>query len=170
MKHHTPFAIGRRALLVAAPIFFGIAKAQTKKTERAARPPNAAEVAWLANASDVGLRVLAFYANTSEVTPRNLDAAFTSWKSDRSSRRAPDQVVAEGLGTVFGNLVVKHKQADWAVVTDSFGTELAVRSSTGKELYPISSVWKRIDPKDGDINLFEPMWTLIADKELVDRR
>jgi hypothetical protein len=170
MRHHTTFAMGRRSILAAAANFLGIAQAQTTKAERAARPPNPAEIAWLANANDVGLKVLAFYANTSEVTPKNLDAAFANWKNDRSSRRAPDQVIAEGLGTVFGNFVVKHKQADWAVVTDSFGTDLAVRSPTGKELYPISSVWKRTDPKDGDINFFEPIWTLIAEKELVDRR
>ena len=169
MKHHTTFAMGRRTLLAAAASFLGIAQAQTTKAERAARPPNPAEIAWLANANDVGLKVLAFY-NTSEVTPKNLDAAFASWKIDRSSQRAPDQVIAEGLGTVFGSVVVKHKQADWAVVTDSFGKNLAVRSPTGKEPYPISSAWKRIGPKDGDINFFEPIWTLIAEKELVDRR
>jgi hypothetical protein len=170
MKHHSIFTMGRRSILAAAASFLGIAQAHTSKPERAARPPNAAEIAWLAKANDVGLKVMDFYANTSEVTPNNLDVAFRSWKSDRSSRRAPDRVIAEGLGTVFGNFVVKHKQADWAVVTDSFGTELAVRSPTGKELYPISAVWKRIDPKDGDINFFEPIWTLIAEKELADRR
>ncbi len=161
--------MSRRSVLAVICGFFGLAHAQATPSKRDIRPVNAGEVEWLLKANDVGLKVLSYYAGTSKVTPKNLDAAFVSWKADKSTKRAPDRVIAEGLGVVFGNLVVEKKKADWMIVVDSFGTDLAVRSPKGGELYPISSVYKRIDPKDGDINFFEPIWTLVAEKEFDNR-
>jgi len=153
--------------LLVAPI--GFVFGQGSNSKREIRPLQSSDVEWLAKADEVGRKVLKHYAQTAEVTPKTLDSAFRNWKADKGPKRAPDRVIAEGLGALFGNYVVKRKVASWAVVTDSFGTDLAVRSPAGRELYPISSVWKRIDPKDGDINFFEPIWTLIAEKQFDDR-
>ncbi len=169
MKQQITFAITRRTLLGSAAGLCFAAEAQASKPEQVVRSLNAADIAWLASANDVGLKVMASYAHTSEVTARNLDTAFANWKSDRGSQRAAAKQVAEGLGTLFGNLVIKQKRADWAVVTDSYGTDMAVRSATGGELFPISAVWKRVDPKNGDIKFFEPIWTLVVEKEFVAR-
>ena len=107
--------------------------------------------------------MLASYAHRSEVAPRNLDTAFAAWNNDGSPQKAPAEDAAQGLGALSGSLVVTRKQADWVVVTDSFGTEPAARSAKGGDLLPIASVWKRIDPKNGDIKFFEPIWTLVVD-------
>ena len=155
------------AVLLSLPVGGAFAQSGNAKREiRNLRPP---EVEWLAKADDVGRKVLSYYAKTTEVTPKTLDAAFRNWKADTSSKRAPDRVIAEGLGVLFGNYVLKRKVASWVIVTDGFGTDFAIRSPAGKELYPISSVWKRIDPKDDDLNFFEPIWTLVAEKQFNDR-
>lgn len=112
-----------------------------------------------------GYEVLSWYNKSREVSPESLDSAFKKWKLDKSADRAPDKLVASGLGSLFGKYINERKKCRWVVVTDSFGTELALISNRGMEIYPINSVWKRIDPENKDINFFEPIWTTIVEKE-----
>jgi hypothetical protein len=120
-------------------------------------------------AERVGQQLLERYGRTRQVSPKSLDVAFRNWKADGSVLRAPDQLVAEGLGVLFGNFVVKRKVASWVVVTDERGTALAVRGPDGGQIYPIDSVWKRIDPQNDDINFFEPIWTTVVGERFNDR-
>lgn len=124
---------------------------------------------WISKTEKLGLEVLGFYAGTSDVTPNSLDVAFRKWKSDKTRDRAPDNVVATGLGVLFGNYIVKRKDCRWVVVTDKFGTELALRAPNGSEVYPINAVWKRIDPENEDVNFFEPIWTSVIENGMKDR-
>lgn len=142
--------------------------AQTKRAAQSVRPLNAADVEWMAKAERVGQQLLERYAHTKEVSPSNLDVAFRNWKAD-SAKRSSDHLVAEGLGVLFGNYVVKHKAASWVVVTDDRGTALAVRSRDGGQIYPIESVWKRIDPQNDDMNFFEPIWSAVVKERFNDR-
>lgn len=169
MNQQPTFAISRRTLLGSAAGLCFAANAESPKPGEVVRSLNATDLAWLAQANDVGLKVLASYVRTSEVTPKNLDTAFANWKGDGTSQRAPAKDVAQGLGVLFGNLVVRRKKAEWAVVTDSYGTEIAVRSAAGGELFPVNTVWKRVDPKNLDMKFFEPIWTLVVEKEFVAR-
>lgn len=155
------------ALLLFSTLMYGAE--DRVDAERSVRELNGEEQQWLEQSVHVGLEVLAYYADTEDVSPTSLDVAFRNWKSDATESRAPDTVVASGLGVLFGNYIVARKDSSWVVVSDSFGTDLAIRSPEGQEMYPITSVWKRIDPDSGDINFFEPIWTLVAGRELNDR-
>lgn len=123
------------------------------------------DVAWISQKRGEGLRVLKRYENTSEVTPSVLDRAFQKWKQDVSVGRPTDESVAQGLGVLFGDFVIQKKGSRWAIVTDSFGTDLAVVSSKNTQIYPINAVWKRIDPSSEDITFFEPIWTGVLEHE-----
>jgi len=169
MNQPSAFAVSRRTLLASGAALCFAAKAESQKSGEVVRSLNATDLAWLARANDAGLKVLASYARTSEVTPKNLDTAFSNWKSDGTSQKPANKDVAQGLGVLFGSLIVKRKKAEWAVVTDSYGTEIAVRSAAGGEVFPVNAVWKRVDPKNLDVTFFEPIWTLVVEKEFVAR-
>jgi hypothetical protein len=114
---------------------------------------------WLEQARSNGFQVLKRYEGTVEVTPSTLDRAFQKWKQDTSAGRASNEAVAQGLGVLFGDFVVMKQGSRWAIVTDSFGTDLAVVSSRNTQIYPINAVWKRIDPSNEDMAFFEPIWS-----------
>ncbi|MDX1489256.1 MAG: DUF3806 domain-containing protein [Acidiferrobacterales bacterium] len=137
--------------------------------QRSVKELELADKQWIEKTERLGLEILDFYAGTSDATPETLDAAFRKWKSDETQDRAPDDVVATGLGVLFGNYIVERKDCRWVVVTDKFGTELAVRAPDGSEVYPINAVWKRIDPANEDINFFEPIWTSVIERGMKDR-
>tara|TARA_R110000764_G_scaffold61741_2_gene131531 strand:- start:23821 stop:24282 length:462 start_codon:yes stop_codon:yes gene_type:complete len=122
------------------------------------------DIEWLSQSEKYGYDVLDWYIKSKEVTPENLDKAFNIWKIDKTEDRAPDNIVAQGLGVLFGNYVIKHKQARWVIVTDSFGTDIALLSPNEAEAYPVSSVWKRIDPENEDINFFEPLYSIVINE------
>jgi hypothetical protein len=134
--------------------------AQTPGRSVAALGPR--DLAWLDKARGFGRELLEFYAQTTVVTPANLDAAFRAWKLDRSADRAPDHIVAGGLGALFGDYVVAHHGSRWMLVSDSQGKELAVVSPARLEIYPIAAVRKRQAPQNEDINFFEPIWKVLA--------
>lgn len=114
---------------------------------------------WLEQARSNGLKVLKRYENTTEINPSSLDRAFQKWKQDTSVGRSSNEAVAQGLGVLFGDFVILKQGSRWAVVTDSFGTDLAVVSSRNTQIYPINAVWKRIDPSNEDMAFFEPIWS-----------
>ena len=48
------------------------------------------------------------------------------------------------------------------MVDDDFGTEYAlVEEITGSIIFPINSVWKRVEPKLNKEDFFVPMWKAI---------
>lgn len=132
---------------------------------RSIAPPGPRDLAWLDKARGLGRELLAFYANTTEPTPANLDAAFRAWKADHSADRAPDHIVAGGLGVLFGDYVVAQRGSRWMLVSDSQRKDLAVVSPAGLEIYPVAAVWKRIDPQNEDISFFGPIWQLLGEAQ-----
>jgi hypothetical protein len=128
-----------------------------------------ADKQWLERARRTGTELLTKYDGVSTATPAALDKAFRNWKRDKSATRATDQDVASGFGVLFGNYIVKHKDCRWVVLTDASGTDLALESSEREQMFPISTVWKRIDPSNEDMTFFEPIWTLVADKQMKSR-
>lgn len=116
-----------------------------------------------------GLDIMGWYINTTKVTLENLDMAFKAWKQDYTENRAPDHIVANGLGILFGNYILQHKQIRWVNIFNDFETELALLSPEGNEVYPISSVWKRIDPENEEMSFFEPIYTLVIDESFRDK-
>jgi len=131
--------------------------------ERIIKEINETDKQWLSKSESIGYEVLSWYANTNEVTPDNLDKTFQAWKVDSSENRAPDAVVATGLGVLFGNYIIKNKNAKWMVVNDNYGTEIAVISANGYETYPVNAVWKRIEPDNEELKFFEPIYTIVIE-------
>lgn len=133
--------------------------------ERKIRELNPKDIEWLDRSNKIGYDVLDWYNKNKELNPRTLDTAFKKWKSDKTDNKAPENIVAVGLGSLFGKYIKDHKKCRWVVVTDSFGTDFSLINETGSEVYPINSVWKRMDPNNKDINFFEPIWTSVVEKE-----
>jgi hypothetical protein len=137
--------------------------AKVMAEERIIKEINETDKQWLSKSESIGYEVLSRYANTNEVTPDNLDKAFQAWKMDTSEDRVPDSVIASGLGVLFGNYIIKNKNAKWMVVNDSYGTEIAVISANGYETYPVNAVWKRIEPNNEELKFFEPIYTIAVE-------
>jgi hypothetical protein len=137
--------------------------AKVMAEERIIKEINETDKQWLIMSESIGYEVLSKYANTNEVTPDNLDKAFQAWKMDTSEDRVPDSVIASGLGVLFGNYIIKNKNAKWMVVNDSYGTEIAVISANGYETYPVNAVWKRIEPNNEELKFFEPIYTIAVE-------
>jgi len=128
--------------------------------ENKTRELNQADLDWIESSIKNGYQVINWYIKSNEVTPANLDKAFNVWKADTSDNRAPEGLVASGLGILFGQYVIEHKKASWVIVVDEqHGENLALVSDHGAEVYPIGEVWLRIDPKNEDKSFFEPIWT-----------
>lgn len=115
---------------------------------------------WLEKASRYGHNILKWYSKTDEVTLTHLDDAFEAWKKDHSENRAPDGMVVSGLGVLFGNYIIKNRDAKWAVVSDNCGKNLAVVSSRGEAVYPIGSVSRRVHPDNKEERFFEVIWSV----------
>lgn len=147
----------------------GLMADEKVKEEKVIRELESKDIEWLSRAEKYGYDVLDWYIKSNEVTPESLDKAFNVWKLDLSDNRAPDKIIANGLGILFGNYVIKHKHARWVIITDNFGTDIALLSSNGAEAYPINSVWKRIDPENEDINFFEPLYNFVINEHFPSR-
>ena len=115
---------------------------------------------WIGVSLALAQRISAHYgmAEDNAVEPHQLDVLFQKWKADTSPGKPTDQEVATGLGCALGQYLTDRVYGRWIVATDSFGTMIAVQStSTGWLLFPIDAVWKRIDPHNGESSFFEPI-------------
>ncbi|EMJ90293.1 DUF3806 domain-containing protein [Leptospira meyeri] len=123
------------------------------------------DIEWLNRSNTIGYDILDWYNKSKEVSPRSLDSAFKKWKLDKTENKAPENLVAIGLGSLFGKYIKDNKKCRWVVVIDSFGKDFSLINENGSEVYPINSVWKRIDPSNKDMSFFEPIWINIVEKE-----
>lgn len=126
------------------------------------------ESAWAQESRDLGRQLLTIYAGTSEVTPNALDTAFRRWKADDVAQRPADNVVACGLGILFGDYVIAHRGGDWRMQTDAYGTDAVVVGPANVKLFPVASVSKRMAPDNGDIAFFKPIWASLPPAHLPD--
>lgn len=88
----------------------------------------------------------------------NLDMIFKAWAEDKSVTKADNDEMANGFGCLFGELLKAEFGFGWQIIEDQFGSEPAlVDEVTGSVVYPINSVWKRIEPKIDTTAFFKPM-------------
>lgn len=88
----------------------------------------------------------------------NLDKAFKAWTEDNSALKAENEEIANGFGCLFGELLKAEFGFGWQMIEDQFGCESAlVDEKTGSVVFPINSVWKRIEPKVTPEPFFKPM-------------
>ena len=102
------------------------------------------------------------YLNTDRLTIAQFDELFLKWSQNKGDFTSED--IANGLGVLFGEKLVKEFSFSWKLITDEHGTEYAlVEDNIGSIIFPINSVWKRIEPKLATDKFFEPMWKAIQD-------
>jgi hypothetical protein len=124
------------------------------------------DAVWIAGQVSLAGRIAEHYQERGNLDPIALDRVFNAWKDDQTTDKPPDQEIAQGLGCAFGDFLVRNHGVRWVVVTDSFGTELTVLSKTGWQTYPINSVWKRIDPANLDLAIFEPIYQVFLKRKV----
>jgi hypothetical protein len=92
--------------------------------------------AWIA----VGRQILAFYGCTE--TPADIGKCIDDWKKDR---RVAEKEMIDGLGFMFGELIIAQHGGSWIWVSDSFGQTPAIqRSPEGPITYALDIVSKRL--------------------------
>jgi hypothetical protein len=98
-------------------------------------------------ARDFGLK----YGSGGEQDPEELDRIFYRWHLE-SDDREEGEIVANALGSAFGDYLVGRFGFRWVVVADEFGIEFAVQHQLGDTMaFPRASVQKRLDEPDPDV-------------------
>lgn len=88
-----------------------------------------------------------------DATLQSYDFAFGRWQADSTATHTAEQVT-EILGGVLGNRCVDQLDMEWVKVSDSYGTDYAVRSRTTEVLaFPFSTVLKRIETREPEFML-----------------
>lgn len=118
------------------------------------------ELTQIASFTAEGRKIYASYSKSVEgpVNFENLDRAFKAWAEDKSAKKADNEDVANGFGCLFGELLKTEFGFGWQQIEDQYGIEKAlVDEKTGSVVFPVNSVWKRIEPKLDTTPFFKPM-------------
>ncbi len=122
---------------------------------------------WISRCLTLGLETCEFYGTSMKNSqrPSDLDIVFKKWKLDTSPEKIAPNGIINGLGILFGELMIEQFRLEWRIVTDDFGTEFAlIFPGTSREIYPRDFVAKRIDPDNNEFGFFEAMQNLIKDE------
>lgn len=125
---------------------------------------NEKEKTWLALSMATGRKIMHELTGEAKpaVTAPNLDRVFMLWSKDTA--RFTHEEIANGLGSLFGDLLREHFPFNWKIVDDDYGSEAAlIDEATGSIVFPINTVWKRIEPELKNEPVFAPMWQAVAD-------
>ncbi len=83
---------------------------------------------------------------------------FGIWNDGESDSKNENEVMANAFGCLFGEMLKTEFGFDWQLIEDQYGTEKAlIDEKTGSVVYPINSVWKRIEPELKSEPFFKPM-------------
>ena len=121
--------------------------------EQAIEAPNDAELAWIRSNLDVAKRLTAIHTGEErDALPdaRLLDEVFAAWLREWTAtpgeERDDPNAYINAVGLAFGQSLVDALGLEWAVVTDEYGTEIAVRGQPGDLLvFPTNLVAKRFE-------------------------
>jgi hypothetical protein len=121
---------------------------EVEPTEQELLPFGDADFAWLdesrQNATELGLK----YGSGGELTPASLDDIFGRWMLDDDVEKEDEGALASALGAAFGDYLVEHHNVAWLVVSDTWGTERAIKHrSVDSIAFPRASVVKRIEDR-----------------------
>ncbi len=91
-------------------------------------------------------------------TSEAMGVLFGIFNDSESEAKDENEVMASAFGCLFGEMLKKEFGFQWQLIEDSLGTEKAlIDDKTGSVVYPINSVWKRIEPKLDTEPFFKPM-------------
>ncbi|PKL50309.1 MAG: hypothetical protein CVV42_03375 [Candidatus Riflebacteria bacterium HGW-Riflebacteria-2] len=93
-----------------------------------------------------------------------LDQAFLLWaRSPAGAGQFSADEIADGLGSLFGELLQRQFNFSWCQIEDQHGREIALlEETTGSIVMPVNAVHKRIEPELQKQPFFAPMWQMIA--------
>jgi len=84
-----------------------------------------------------------------EISPEVLDQVFAQWL-DNPSEYGNNQVI-NSLGVALGEYMRRHLQMHWTIVTDQYGTVMAVhREQPDWTTFPFDTVSKRVQSREGN--------------------
>ena len=110
-------------------------------------PLTPAEAQWVAVQVSVAVGLARAYTGDSEDLPTlaRLDKTWLSWQTDTSSTKADANAVVNGLGIAFGRHLANSLGLDWAIVSDEYGTDLALYGDPGAvTFFPANMISKRL--------------------------
>jgi hypothetical protein len=119
------------------------------------------EATWVRSRASAARDLVAFLLSLPEpptLKPTLLDRAFRAWRRMPPSEQVTQRDIVNCLGCAFGEFLASEVGAQWLVVSDSFGTDLAVREpSQGVVTYPLAIVAKRLNNPPEELAFFEPI-------------
>ena len=124
--------------------------------------PTEAELEWVA----AHVRAAARAAGTPTPTLEQLDEAYEAWFVDWTGRPVDDRddpnTAVNAFGLAFGQHLVDTQGFRWVVVTDQYGTEIAIHRQPGDVLvFPPNLVAKRLER--GETCFLAPLAAAIAE-------
>lgn len=88
--------------------------------------PNRDELEWLADNLAIGKKIVAAYADGSQLDLDSLDRAVVEWASRKESDRIAANDVVNALGIAFGHILAGGLGLKWAVVSGENGVDIAL--------------------------------------------
>ncbi len=125
---------------------------------------NEKEKTWLALSLATGRKIMQQLFDDSKpaITTKSLDHAFLLWSKNPDS--FTHEEIANGLGCLFAELLREKFPFTWKIVDDDYGSEPAlIDEATGSIVFPVNTVWKRIEPELKSEPVFTPMLQAITD-------
>ena len=107
-----------------------------------------------------GRKIYAYYTEkeSGPITYEGLDKIFKLWAEDESAKKANNEIMANAFGCLFGEMLKSEFGFEWMSIKDQYGIEKALMDNkTGSVVFPINSVWKRIEPELDTTAFFKPM-------------
>lgn len=108
-----------------------------------------------------GNEIFEYYAKGKEVNANNLDQVFQDWAKDTAIDKFKNQKVINGLGVIFGNLVVSKVDAKWQAIIDQHGAGFTVVLKGGTTIFPIDMVLKRVQAGNKEFGFFKVNFDVI---------
>jgi Domain of unknown function (DUF3806) len=127
---------------------------------------NDAELDWVdQNLQSASAFVRSYVGDDAAIDPESLDAAFErwlqAWLGQPESERDDPNPYINVFGIAFGQRLVDDLGFEWKVVTDAYGTEMAVLGQPGDQLvFPPNLVAKRFVARE--TRFMQPLYDEIA--------
>jgi len=117
--------------------------------------PTTTENSWIEEQLNVAVRFVSSYSLPDSDKPLALDALDKAFKSWLASNPAPEMAngVVNAVGIAFGDSLVRSGAFRWVIVSDEYGTDLAVRALPGQGdvlVFPADFVTKRWERHEAD--------------------
>lgn len=118
---------------------------------------------WLSLSLAQGRKIMAHFSGPARppYEAAVLDQIFLKWVQDQKS--FTHEEIANGLGCLFGESLRETFSFTWKIIDDKYGSEPAlIHEQTGSVVFPVNTIWKRIEPEVKSEPFFEPMYNTIS--------